>query len=202
MEQLFLLGLALDQTRRLALAQQNQRAIDQIEHFLGKLGVFAGAFGLFLQLVDALFQAVEIGQHQFGLDGLDVGDRIDLVLDMGNVVVLETAHHMHDGVHLADGGEELVAEPLAFGGAAHQAGDVHEGDAGRDDLFRLRQRAELFQARIRHRDLADIRLDGAERIIRRLRRRRLRERIKERRLADIRQADDAAFESHEIVRVL
>ncbi len=201
MEQLFLLGLALDQARRLALAQQHQRAIDQVEHFLGGLGVFAGALGLFLQCVDALFQAVEIGQHQLGLDGLDVGDRIDLALDMGDVAVLEAAHHMHDGVDLADGGEELVAEPLAFRGAAHQAGDVDEGDAGRNDLLRLAQHREFVQARIGHRDLADIRLDGAERIIRRLRRRRLRERIEERRLADIRQADDAAFESHGIVRV-
>ena len=75
-------------------------------------------------------KTLEIGQHQFGLDGLDVGDRIDLALDMGDVVVLEAAHHMHDGVDLADGGEELVAEPLAFRGAAHQAGDIDEGRCG------------------------------------------------------------------------
>ena len=51
---------------------------------------------------------------------------------------------------------------------------------------------EHVEPRIGHRDLADIRLDGAERIVRRLRRRRLRQRVEERRLADIRQADDAA----------
>ena len=148
----------------------------------------------FLQIVDALFQTVEIGQHQFGFDDLDVGDRIDLALDMGDVAVLEAAHDMHDRVHLADRGEKLVAEPLAFRGAAHQAGNIDEGDAGRNDLFRLRQRSKFLQARIGHGDLADIRLDGAERIIGRLRRRRLRQRVEERRLADIRQADDAAFE--------
>ena len=154
----------------------------------------------FSRVVDALFQAIEIGQHQLGLDGLDIGDRIDLVLDMGDVVVLETAHHMDDGIDLADGGEKLVAEPLAFRGAAHQTGDIHEGDAGRNDLLRLAQHRELVEARIGHRDLADVRLDGAERIIRRLRRRGLRERIEEGRLADIRQADDAAFEAHECPR--
>ena len=78
---------------------------------------------------DALLEAVEVGQHQLGLDGLDVGDRIDLALDMGDVAVLEAAHHMGDGVAFADVGEELVAEPLALRGAAHQAGDVDEGRA-------------------------------------------------------------------------
>jgi len=141
-EEFFLLGLARHHARRLALAQQHQRSVDQIEHFLGRFGVLAGALGLFLQRVDALFQGVEIGQHQLGFDRLDVGHRIDLAFDVGDVRILEAAHHMHDGVDLADGGEKLVAEPLAFRGAAHQSGDVDEGDAGRDDLFGLAQHRE------------------------------------------------------------
>src|ERR1700751_2005743 len=105
---------------------------------------------------------------------------------------------MHDGIDLPNGGEELVAETFALRGAAHQAGYVDEGDARRDDLLGLGKRAELFQARIWHRDLADVRLDGAEWIVGRLRRRRLRQRIEERRFADVRQADDAAFEAHDV----
>ena len=46
---------------------------------------------------------------------------------------------------------------------------------------------------------ADVRLDGAERIVRRLRRRGLGQRIEQRRLADIGQADDAAFEAHDVL---
>ena len=65
----------------------------------------------------------------------------------------------------------------------------------------LRDRRELVEPRIGHRDLADIRLDGAERIIRRLRRRRLRQRVEERRLADIGQSDDAAFETHCVLNI-
>ena len=57
---------------------------------------------------------------------------------------------------------------------------------------------ELVEPRIGHRDLADIRLDGAERIIRRLRRRRLGQRVEQRRFADIGQSDDTAFESHDV----
>ena len=55
---------------------------------------------------------------------------------------------------------------------------------------------QRVQPRIGHRDVADVGLDGAERIVGRLRRGGLRQRVEERRLADIRQADDAAFEAH------
>ena len=45
-----------------------------------------------------------VGERQLGLDGLDVGDRIDLALDMGDVVVLEAAQHVYDRIDLADVG--------------------------------------------------------------------------------------------------
>ena len=47
---------------------------------------------------------------------------------MHDVVVLEAAHHVRDGVGLADVREELVAEALALRGAGDQAGDVDELD--------------------------------------------------------------------------
>ena len=58
---------------------------------------------------------------------------------------------------------------------------------------------QLGEPRIRHRHLTHIRLDGTERVIRRLRRRGLRQRVEERRFADIRQADDAAAKAHDLV---
>ena len=146
--------------------------------------------------LDAPFQAVQIGQHQFGLDRFGVADRIDAAFDMGDVVVLEAAQHMRDGVDFADIGEELVAEAFAFGGAAHQARDVDEGDARGNDLGGFGDRRQLVEPRIRHGHVADIGLDGAEGIVRRLRRRGLRQRVEQRRLADIGQSDDAAFETH------
>jgi hypothetical protein len=62
---------------------------------------------------------------------------------MGDVGILETAHHMGDGVDLADVGEELIAEAFALGGAANQAGDVDEGEPCRDDLREAAMRASL-----------------------------------------------------------
>ena len=106
-----------------------EAALREFQQFLGFL---VAALGLLLHRDDAALEAVEIGEHQFGLDRGDVGERVDLALDMRDVAVLETAHDMRDRVAFADVGEKLVAEPLALGGAAHEAGDVDEGEARRE----------------------------------------------------------------------
>jgi ribosome-binding ATPase YchF (GTP1/OBG family) len=61
--------------------------------------------------LDAL---AKIGKHQLGFDRLDIGDRLNPPFDVGDVVIDETANHVNDGIDLANGGEKLVAEPLAF----------------------------------------------------------------------------------------
>ena len=66
---------------------------------------------------------------------------------MGDVAALEAAQHVDDRVDLADVGEELVAEPFALGGAAHQAGDVDELELGRDDLAPTWRSAASFSRR-------------------------------------------------------
>ena len=66
---------------------------------------------------DALLEAFEVGQQQLGLDHLGVGDRVDLVRDVLDVVILEAAQDVDDGVDLADVAEELVAEPFALADA-------------------------------------------------------------------------------------
>ena len=111
-------------------------------------------------------------------------------------VVLEAAGDEGDGVAVADVGQELVAQALALGGAAHQAGDVDEVDPRRDDLLRLGDPRQRVQPRLGHRHVADVGLDGAERIVGRLRRRGLGQRVEQGRLADVRQADDGDFEGH------
>ena len=117
--------------------------------------------------------------------------------DMGDVGVDEAAHHVRDGVDLAHVGEELVAEPFPARGAAHEARDVHERQPGRLDLGGFGELRQHLKARVGHHHLADQRLDGAERIARCLRRRGRGQRVEDGRLADIGQAEDAAFEAHE-----
>src|SRR5690606_28062892 len=131
--------------------------------------VFLVALGAAPQPLDPAFQAGEVSQHQFRLDGLDVGHRIDGAGDVDDVVVLEAAHDVGDGGDLADMGQELVAEPLALMGALHQSGDVNELDAGRHDgrdatrlVVQLPQRR---QTRVGDGDHADVAVDGRERVV-------------------------------------
>ena len=67
-----------------------------------------------------------------------------------------------------------LPSPSPFEAPLHQAGDVDERQPRRHDLLGLGELRQRVEPRIRHRHLADIRLDGAERIVRRLRRRGLR----------------------------
>ena len=115
---------------------------------------------------------------------------------MGDVAAFEAAQDVDDGVDLADVGEELVAEALALGGAAHQAGNVDELELGLDLVGRFGDLGDPVEPRVGHRDPADIGLDRAERIIGGLRRRRLGQRVEQGGLADIRQPDDSATKTH------
>ena len=106
---------------------RRQDTVQQLEPRLGVLVLAAGALD---QRVLLPLQALEIGQQQLGLDQLGIAERVDPALDMGDVRVLEAAQHVQDRVDLADGAQELVAQPLALGGAADEAGDVLDLELG------------------------------------------------------------------------
>ena len=114
---------------------------------------------------------------------------------MHDVGVLEAAHHVRDRIGLADVREELVAEAFTLRRAGDEARDVDELDRGRQDLLRLDDRRKRVEPRIRHRHDADVRVDGAERIVLR-RDLRARQRVEQRGLADVGKPDDAALDSH------
>src|SRR3546814_16833717 len=80
---------------------------------------------------------------------------------MLDVVILETAQDMDDRIDFADVAEELVAEPFALRRAAHEAGDVDEGELRRDDLLAARDAGQLVEPRIGDRAVADFRTDRA-----------------------------------------
>lgn len=194
-EQVVRRDVAEHQAHGLAVLEQIQRLFHDRQHGDGFLVLAGGALA---DLHDAALDAFEVGKHQLGFDGLRVGNGIDAAFDMGDVVVLEAAQHVDDGVNFADIGEELVAQAFALGRAAHEAGNVHEVDAGRDDFLRAGDAGDVVLARIGNRHFAGVRLDGAEGIIRGLRGRGLGQRVEKRRFADIGQADDAAFETHDL----
>ena len=125
--------------------------------------------GLLDEVRHASLERFQVGKHQLGLDRLRVRDRIDAAFDVGHVAALETAQDVDDRVDLANVGEELVAEALAFARAANEAGDVDELDLGLDFLGGLGDCRDLVEPLVGDSDAADIRLDRAEGIVRRLR---------------------------------
>ena len=159
----FLVG-ELHAAGRLALLQVRLDAVEQIH--LGQ--IFFIALGGLDRLVDAAFEDVQVGEDQLQVDDLDVALGADAALDVDDLAVLKAAHHMDDGVHLTDIGEEFVAQALALGSALDQAGDIHKLDDRRGDLVRVVHLGQLVQTVIRDSDGADVGLDGAEGVVGRL----------------------------------
>ncbi len=127
-----------------------------------QLRLLAGLLG---QLGQPVLDRLEIGQDQLGVDGLDVVDGRDLAVHMDDIGVGEDPDHLADGIALADGGQELVAQPLAHRRALHDAGDVHERDHGRHDLLALEELGQPGEPLVGHRHHAHVGVDGGERIV-------------------------------------
>ena len=142
-----------------------------------------------------LFHIGEISKCELGLNGLDICQRIDSAADMHDIVILKTAHHMNDGIGLANIGKKLIAQSLAFTGTCHQACDVNKLHRRRKDPLRAHNAGQLGEPRVGNLDDAHIRLNGAEGIILGGNAR-LGQRIEQGGFAHIRQADDAALKCH------
>src|SRR5258708_2811625 len=116
---------------------------------------------------------------------------------MGHIVILEAAQNVSDRVDLANIRKELIAETLALGCAPDKSRDINEGQPRWDSRLRFGNARDLVERLIRHRTLADMRLDGEKGIVRGFGCGCLRERIEKCGLANVRQSDNTAFKAHE-----
>ena len=107
-----------------------------------------------------------VGEDQLGLDRLDVGERVDAAVGVGDPgVEAVAADDVADRVGLADRGEELVAEALALRGALDEAGDVVEGDRRRHQLGAADGLPDLLEALVGDPGDRDVGLDRRERVV-------------------------------------
>ena len=121
------------------------------------LGGFRPGADFLLQAIVPFLEGSEISQNQLGVDHLDVADRIDRATNVMNIGVLEATDHLDNRVYLADVAEELVTETLAGARPFHESRDIHELDRGRDDLLRVREFGERFEAGIGNGNDAEVR---------------------------------------------
>ena len=124
---------------------------------------------LLLGLGKAVLDGFEVLELQLGIDDTLVAHRVDRTIDMGNVIVLETTEHMNNGVRVADVGQKLVAQPLAFRGTFHQSGDIDDLDGGGHHPLGIVDLREPNKPLIGNGDDAHVGFDRTERKIRRLR---------------------------------
>ena len=110
-----------------------------------------------------------VRKDQLGVDDLDVAHRIDGPCDVVDVVVFKAADDLHDGVHLADVAQELVAEPFSLACALHEAGDIDELNDCGDELLGMGNLGKSGEPGIGHNHDALVGVDGAKRIVRGLR---------------------------------
>ena len=129
-------------------------------------GLLVAMRGGALGFVEEALGDLEVGEHQFRLDRVDVADGVDGTVDMGHIGIGEAADDMEDGVDLANVRKELVAQSLAFAGTLDEPGDVDESESRRNHLLCLDVRLDFGEPVIRDADDADIGLDRAEGVVR------------------------------------
>ena len=127
LEQRELVGARASPPRAASLLEELVRALERAD--FGECLLVAGLGGA-LHAVEPLLHGREIGERELELDDFAIAHGIDGAHHVQDVVVIEAANDVHDGVGLADVREELVAEPLALARAGDEAGDVDELDCG------------------------------------------------------------------------
>ena len=121
--------------------------------------------------VDPAVHHLQVCHDELQVDGLDValgvhghvGARVGH--HMHDVLIIEAAHHMDDGVRLPDIGQELVAQARALAGALHQTRNIHELDDGRGLFVRLVHLGQLVQPLVGHCHHTHIGVNGAEGVV-------------------------------------
>ena len=139
---------------------------------------------------------LQIGQRQLGVDRVDIAGRVNLVVDVDDIRILEATYHVGDDPYLADVGQKLVAKPLALAGALDETGNIDELERGRNQPLRRDDFLDPLQSGVRHIDDTDIRIDRAERIVGDFRGS-CRNRSKDSRLTNVGNADNTTIQTHE-----
>ena len=109
---------------------------------------------------------------------------------MDDVVVIKAAHHVHDGIALADVAQELVAQACTLAGTLDQTGDVYKLNDGRGLFAGLPDFGQLVQPLVRHGHDAAVGLNGAEGVVGGFRVFGGSDGVEQSGLADVRQTDD------------
>ena len=138
---------------------------------LGGSALVVAALGSLCHAAGAVLHHLKVGEDQLVVDGFNIGNGVHglglghVFHHMDDVVIVKAAHHVHDGVALADMTKELVAKAGTLTCTLHQTRNVHELHDGGGLFVGLPDLSQLVQPLVRHCHDAGVRLDGAEGIV-------------------------------------
>ena len=145
-----------------------QRSLILHKYLTGLPRVLVSSRSLLLKFAQTALDGLKVLELQLEVDDLLVPYRIHAAVHMSDVGIVKAAEYMQDGIGLADIGQKLIAQPLAFARALDQTGYVHNLNCCRNHPFGMYQRLQHLKSGIRHSSRADIGFDGTEREIGRL----------------------------------
>ena len=135
---------------------------------------------------------------QFTRDDLDVIHRIDPILDVNHVGVLEASHDVRDAIHRFNVRQERVPESRTRARSFHQSRDVDNLQKRLHHALRLVLLDQPIEAFVGDVDARRVGVDGAKREIFRGNRA-VGERVVQRRFSDVWHADDAHLGRRRVV---
>ena len=158
------------------------------------LSVLVVADGCYLRLLLKLrLYGFEVFQLKLGVDYFLVLNRIYHGTTLAHdIVVVEAAQHVDDGVGLADVAEEFVAQAFALRRTLNESGDVYYLASCGHDATRVNYFSKLREALIGNGDDTHVRLDCTEREVGCLRLS-VREAVEKGGLAHVRESYDTTF---------
>jgi hypothetical protein len=164
-----------------------------VEHVDEDLGVFVAGGSDLLLLRELALDGLEVLELQLCVNDILVGcgvyGSIALTYD---VIVVEAADDVDDGVALTDVTEELVAEALTLGGTLHQSGDIYDLTRCGHDTSRMDDLSELRQTLVGYGDDTEVGFNRTEGEVGCLCLS-ARQAVEKRGFADVRQAHDTTF---------
>lgn len=86
--------------------------------------------GLLVQVLEGLFDELNILDAQLLVDDGQITDGVDIALDVDDLGIVETTNDLEDGIDGANVRQEGVTETGTGGGTAGQTGDIIDGQVG------------------------------------------------------------------------
>ena len=139
------------------------------EHFLVgfhhchlHLGILVAGAGHLLFFHEFAFNSLKVFELQLGVNDFLVAYRVNGAVYVGDIVVVEAAQHVDDGVCFTNVSQELVAQSLALAGAFYQSGDVYNLACGGHNAARMHDFGKLGEPLVGHGNHAHVRLNSTK----------------------------------------